>query len=207
MLRIVKKIAVKLLIAVPVILLLYQYPFGGNSQQIKTVAPSHIQAVIVESGLAVSWKPVPGALSYTIFWGTEKGEYKSLFNTDRPGVVLANLRKGDLYYLAVTSWTKNGESNYSQEQILVYDDMPSHARAHLARGNEFMQKGALAEAYAHISVAIQLDPVNPEAYKDRALLYEKAQRPELAKRDYATAEKLYKKKPISFVPTRPSDSY
>jgi Flp pilus assembly protein TadD len=140
---------------------------------------------------------VQGAVKYTVFWGSDRGDYKSLFDTQRPKVVLSNLRKGELYYLAVTTWTSTGESNYSEEQVVVFDDVPSSARSHLAKANEFIGRGAYQEAYAHISTAIRLDPRNPDGYRDRAMLYEKISRPDLAKLDHAMAEKLYGNKPLS----------
>jgi tetratricopeptide (TPR) repeat protein len=206
-LRSIGKFVLALLIAVPVLTLLYLYPPGSRSPKAQTVAPAHVNVADAAGGVEVAWHPVPGAFKYTVFWGTARGEYKNLFDTTLPKVVLSNLRKGELYYFAVTTWTSTGESNYSQEQLVVHDDVPSHAKTHLAKANEFMGRDAYQEAYAHISTAIRLAPNDPDGYKDRALLYEKIARPDLAKQDHAMAERLYGNKPISLIPARRSQSY
>lgn len=198
--RFVKKGLAALLVVIPGLTLFYMYPLANKPLHVKPVAPVHVQVSQVSEGVEVAWKTVPGALHYTVFWGTERGEYRNLFNTSGTRVVLSGLRKGELYYLAVTTWTSAGESNYSQEHTVVYDDDPSRARSHLAKANELKQKGDYPEAHAHVSASVRLDPTNPEAYKDRGLLYEKTARPDLARQDYATAEKLYKIKPLSLIP-------
>jgi len=60
-----------------------------------------------------------------------------------------------------------------------------------------MASGQYLEAYAYISAAIRLQPQRAEAYKSRALLYEKMDEPELAKKDSVMAEKLSSRKTAS----------
>lgn len=160
--------------------------------------PGDVQVDAARGGLRVGWIPVPGALYYTVFWGTERGQFKYLADSKHCDVLIADLYKGDLYNLAVTSWNENGESNFSRELLYVYDDPGSgRAAAHLSRGNELARRGLFKDAYAYLSAAIRLDPTNAEAYRSRAMLSEKMGRAESARKDYAAAEKLFNRKPIS----------
>jgi tetratricopeptide (TPR) repeat protein len=159
--------------------------------------PTEVRLAIVPKGLEVAWKPVSGATRYTLFWGSERGDYKSLVNCDRPAVVLSGLNKERLYFFAVTAWNQNGESNFSGEQAMVYDDGSGHAETYLARGNDLMSKGQYASALAYFSAAIRIDPSDLYAYQSRATLHEKINRPDLARKDEAMAEKLFKQRRIS----------
>jgi hypothetical protein len=198
-----KKGFATLIVALPLLTACYLCLVSNTSSQVKPIPPESLQISSVPEGIEIAWKPVSGALHYTVFWGFERGQYKNLYNTPGTRVVLSGLKKGELYYVAVTTWTPAGESNYSHEQAVVDDDDPSRAKSHLTKANELMQKGNYPEAHAYASAAVRLDPTNPEAYKDRGLLYERTSRPDLARQDYATAEKLYKKRPLSLIP-RPS---
>ena len=160
-------------------------------------APTHVRLAMVPQGLEVAWEPVSGATHYTLFWGLERGEYKSLVNCNSPAVVLAGLNKEQLYFFAVTAWNQRGESNFSNEEILVYDDGSGRSETYLAKGNDLMNKGHYLGAHAYFSAAIRLDPGNLHAYQSRAALHEKIDRPDLAREDEAMAEKLFKKKRIS----------
>lgn len=160
-------------------------------------APTHVRLAVVAQGLKVAWDPVTGANHYTLFWGTERGEYRSLVNCDGPAVVLSGLNREQLYFLAVTAWNQSGESNFSKEATLVYDDGSGRPEAYLARGNDLMNNGHYAGAYAYFSAAIRLDPANLQAYQSRAALHEKINRPDLARKDEAMAQRLFKKRRIS----------
>ncbi len=160
-------------------------------------APTHVRLAIVAQGLEVSWEPVSGATHYTLFWGSERGEYKSLANCDSPAVILAGLNRKQLYFLAVTAWNQRGESNFSKEQVMVYDDGSGRPETYLAKGNDLMNRGHYAGAQAYFSAAIRLDPGNLYAYQRRATLHEKIDRPDLAREDEAMAEKLFQNKRIS----------
>src|SRR5208283_5346472 len=161
------------------------------------VPPTHVQLAMVAQGLQVAWEPVSGATHYTLFWGSEPGEYKSLVNCESPAVVLSRLNREQLYFLAVTAWNQSGESNFSKEEILVYDDGSGRPEAYLAKGNDLMNNGYYAGAHAYFSAAIRLDPANLHAYQSRATLHEKLNRPDLAREDEAMAQRLFKKKRIS----------
>lgn len=173
----------------------------------KTTPPEKVRVDLMREGIRVSWKPVPGAQYYTVFWGQEKGEYKGLVNVGESSIVLTGLNKGELYVIAVTSWNKVGESYYSEEQIAVYDDDPANANFYLTKANELMSKGALKEANAYFSLAIVLAPNNPAVYKDRAAFFEKTSRLDLARKDRETAEKLYKDAKITLGPAERAGSY
>jgi len=148
-------------------------------------------------GLRLDWEKAPGATHYTVFWGNESQDYRNITNFKAPPVVLAGLRKGKLYALAVTSWNERGESDYSTEQVLVYDDNPKNASVYAATGNNLMEKGSYDEALVYFSAAIRLDPHDVSAYQQRALLYERVNRTDLAKRDHAMAQKILKTRPLT----------
>jgi hypothetical protein len=153
--------------------------------------------MIVPEGLEVSWEPVSGATHYTVFWGNEEGKYDRMFAGNDNCLVITGLRKGELYTVAVTSWNQAGESDYSPEAAVVYDDDPRRATAHLAKGNEMLSQGNLILANAYICAAIILDPDSASAYQSRALLNEKMNRPAPARQDYATAERLIKQQKLT----------
>jgi tetratricopeptide (TPR) repeat protein len=160
-------------------------------------APENINIELVNQGAAISWKCVRGTSHYTLFWGVERGDYRALANTNACSTILAGLKKGDLYYFAVSSWNARGESGYSQEQAFLYDDAPERAGVYLERGSESAQKGLYAEAHAYLSAAIRLDPGNAEAYRQRAALHEQLNQSEYARQDYQMAEKIFKTKSLS----------
>jgi len=160
-------------------------------------APRNLTFSTVPEGVKITWEPVAGATRYTLFWGTETGKFNWLHDSPGNSIIVANLSRGDLYSFAVTSWNEGGESDYSEERVYVYDDDPARASAHLAKGSELIRKGSLVIAYAYISACIRLDPKNAEAYRMRASINEKMNRPEPARSDYKMAEKLLNGKQIS----------
>jgi Tfp pilus assembly protein PilX len=86
---------------------------------------------VVPAGLEVSWDRISGATHYTVFWGTENRKYDRLYAVSDNRLLITNLGKGQLYRVAVTSWNQNGESDYSPEAVVAYDDDPRRATAHL----------------------------------------------------------------------------
>jgi len=168
----------------------------GGAQSAPT-APRDVRLAIATQGLEMSWEPVSGATHYTVFWGSERGDYRGLVNCDCPALVLTGLNREQLYFLAVTAWNQRGESNFSDEQVLVYDDGSGRPETYLAKGNDLMNRGHYVGAHAYFCAAIRLDPANLDAYQSRAMLHEKINRPDLARQDQAMAEKLFKKKRIS----------
>jgi hypothetical protein len=159
--------------------------------------PKNVKADIVERGIHLSWDCVPGASFYTVFWGSERDEYRNLVNAQECSATLVGLRKNEFYAFAVTAWNQHGESDYSQGAEVIYDDDPARADYYLVMGNDRMKKGHYRSALTYFSTAIRLAPASPQAYQRRALLYEKTKRTDLAKQDYQMAEKLLKRKPLS----------
>jgi tetratricopeptide (TPR) repeat protein len=160
-------------------------------------SPESIQIRVVQQGLEIHWKEVPGATLYTIFWGTESGQYRSMANADSKSALISDVKEGDLYYIAMTAWNARGESNYSAEQTIVYDTNPARAAIYLDKGNEAMKRGLANQAHAYFCATIRLDPENADAYLSRAVLYEAINWNELARKDYVTAEKLQKNRATS----------
>ncbi|MDQ7781846.1 MAG: hypothetical protein RDU20_03140 [Desulfomonilaceae bacterium] len=159
--------------------------------------PKNIQHTLVPAGVKLTWEEIPGALQYTVFWGTERQEYRYLLHTAQNSAVITGLQPGNLYAFAVTTWSPVGESEYSAESVVVYDNEPRRAVAHLATGQSLLRRGFFEDALAYLSASIWLDPAGTEAYRMRALVNEKMNRPEYARRDYAMAEKLFNGKPLS----------
>lgn len=160
-------------------------------------APENVQVRVNESGLQIFWRNVPGATHYTVFWGTESGQYRSMGKCATNSAFISDLMMGDLYYVAVTSWNERGESDYSPEQTVVYDSNPARADIYLAKGNDAMKRGLTNQAYAYFCAAIRLDPQNVEAYRSRAGLYEMINWNELAGEDLKMAEQLQKHRTVS----------
>jgi tetratricopeptide (TPR) repeat protein len=106
-------------------------------------------------------------------------------------LLITGLRPGRLYALAISSWSHVGESDFSREKLFVYDNGLGRPAAHLAKGSQLMREGHFTEAHAYITAAIRLDPRLADAYRVRAALNEHLKQPELARQDYAKAEKLF----------------
>ncbi len=163
--------------------------------------PQEIEHALVSSGVQVSWEQVPGAVQYTVFWGTERQEYRQLLHTVQNSAVITGLQPGTLYVFAVTTWSPVGESEFSRESVFVYDNEPRRAAAHLATGQSLLRQGFFEDALAYLSASIRLDPNSAEAYRMRALVNEKMNRPEYARKDYAMAEKIFNGRPLSLGPS------
>lgn len=158
------------------------------------VRPTNVQLHLVEKGVQVSWECIPGATHYTVFWGTERNQYRSLVNSEDCSLTLAGLKKGLFYAIAVTAWNQVGESEYSREAAVVYDDDVSRAPEYVDKGNDLMERRMYADAQLYFSAAIRLDPQYPAAYRRRGLLYEKTNQSALAREDYRRAERLLAQK-------------
>lgn len=173
---------------------------GTEVAKARPTAPKNIHVTIVKDGLKLSWPAIKDATKYTVFWGQEHADYRGLANVDENSIHLTGIKKGDLWAFAVTSWNTMGESNFSEEVMVVYDDNPQRAEAHLNKANQLAAKGKYSEAHAYYCTAINLNPNNPDAYKNRSVLYTKIARHDLAKQDDVVADKIYKTKPISALP-------
>lgn len=153
--------------------------------------PQNISVEVVEEGVKVSWNLVPGATHYTVFWGPTRKDYRGMADCQWPFLLLTGLRSGKLYALAVSSWNHAGESDFSREEVFVYDNGKGSPPAHLAEGSRLMRERCFAEALAYITAAIRLDPGLADAYRLRAALHEQLNEPDLARHDYAKADKLF----------------
>lgn len=156
--------------------------------------PANVQIQVVRDGVQVFWDCIPAVTHYTVFWGTERDHYVSLVNAENCAVTLAGLKKGRFYSFAVTAWNQQGESDYSREAAVVYDDDPGRASEYLEKGNDLMEQGMYADAHLYLSAAIRLDPQNAAAYRRRGLLYERTNQSALAREDYRRAERLLSQK-------------
>ncbi len=195
----------KLLLTVSFIMGCFLLVSCTNSGKVKSTEalppPENIQHTVVPAGVKLSWDKIPGALQYTVFWGTEKQNYKQLLHTVQNSAVITGLQPGSLYAFAVTTWSTAGESEYSRESVLVYDNEPRRASTHLATGQSLLREGSFEDALAYLSTSIRLDPRSAEAYRLRALVNEKMNRSEHARKDYAVAEKLFNDRPLSLGPS------
>jgi len=159
--------------------------------------PQNVSVEIVEEGAKVSWNFVPGATHYTVFWGPTRKDYRGMADCQMPSLLITGLRPGKLYALAVSSWNHAGESDFSREEVFVYDNGKGSPTAHLAKGSQLMREGYFSEAHAYITAAIRLDPRLADAYRLRAALHEQLNEPDLARQDYAKADKLFNGNRIS----------
>jgi tetratricopeptide (TPR) repeat protein len=176
---------------------------GGKTQSsLPPKAPTVVKCQVTGEGLEIAWHSVQNATHYTVFWGTDRGDYRSMGDADKCSVVLTGLQKEKMYVIAVTAWNESGESSFSSEQLVVYDDEARNSPRYTAKGEELLQKGYYQDAHVYFSAAITCDPENADAYQRRALLYERMSRTDLAQKDYAQAENIHKKKMSSAAPVR-----
>ena len=196
-----KVLAIFLVLIVPLVLIACSGS-GKTATGGVPKAPVVLATQVSCQGIEISWDAVPGASHYTVFWGTSPGDYRSMANSNANSVVLCGLQKEQMYYLAVTSWNEFGESNYSGEQFLLYDDEAQNSLKYLAKGEELLQKGYFYDAKVYFSAAISCDPENGEAYQRRAVVHERISRSDLAKEDYARAESIFRKKVSTAAPVR-----
>jgi tetratricopeptide (TPR) repeat protein len=152
---------------------------------------------LVPEGLHLSWTPVSGASHYTIFWGSEPGQYINCADASGHEVMITSPARGELYACAVTAWNARGESQYSKEALCVYDTDEHAAPKYLSKAKDLMGQGELEQAQAYLSAAIRLQPEKVEAYKLRASVYEKMHAFDLAKLDQEVAVKLSRRKTAS----------
>lgn len=152
---------------------------------------------MVPEGLNFIWSPVPGAERYTLFWGKEREQYSGLLDVSCCSMKVGGFEQGQLYSFAVTAWNEHGESELSGEEVFIYDDDPKRAAHYIAQGHELLKMGRFRDAHTYFDTAIRLDPDSAYAYQSRAVLYEKVNRPRLAKQDYAKAQELLKKRPLT----------
>ncbi|MEW6347463.1 MAG: fibronectin type III domain-containing protein [Thermodesulfobacteriota bacterium] len=156
--------------------------------------PANVELRFVDKGLQVSWKPDARPASYYVFWGKEEGVYDRVIDSSAPPVVLGDLQKGTFYTIAVTARNEWGESEYSEEQAVIYDDDPGKASEYLVKAKDMIVKGYHREAMAYLAAVIRLDPDNPDPYRYRAALNEKLGRVRLVKEDLALAEAVIKRR-------------
>lgn len=197
-----KSLGIALILILPLTLMACTSTGGKAGAGLPPKPPTDVRCQVVAEGIEISWNSVPKATHYTVFWGTDRGDYRSMGSSDACSVVLSGLQKEKLYAIAVTAWNESGESNFSVEQLVVYDDDARNSPRYAARGEELMQKGYYQDAHVYFSAAITCDPENADAYQRRALLYERMSRTDLAQKDYAQAESIHKKKMSSAAPVR-----
>jgi len=172
-------------------------PSQGTGKLDPPHPPREVKLNVVPEGLEVSWDRISGATHYTVFWGTENEKYDRLYTVPDNRLLITGLGKGKLYTVAVTSWNQYGESDYSPEAVVVYDDDPHRATAHLAKGDGLLAQGSLELADAYYSAAIRLNLDSADAHRSRALIHEKMNRYEPARKDRATAERLMRQQKAS----------
>lgn len=166
-------------------------PQGKTVDVKKPSAPSGFIVEHSGDGLLATWHPSPGAKSYTLFWGTDKGEFRKMFPTKETSVMMKGFDQGQLYNFAVTASNDNYESDFSTEFFYVYDDAPKNSSEHLAKAKDLMVDKRHSEALAFLNTAIRLDPNNPESYRTRAMLWEKLGEKDQAKHDFKKSETLF----------------
>jgi hypothetical protein len=82
--------------------------------------------------IGVEWKSVPGAVGYKVKYGTTSGSYTQTVDAGTVvGFKLTQLTDGTPYYLVVTAYNGNGESNPSGEQTETPKSNYAYAPNHL----------------------------------------------------------------------------
>lgn len=159
--------------------------------------PNDLRFEETPKGLTVKWDPSSSADSYTLFWGTEKGEFRKLFETTEPAVLLLGLETGKMYNFAVTASNSSYESGFSPERLYVYDTDSTNSNYYLSTAKDLIDNNQIQEALAFLGAAIRLDPKNPESYRTRASLLEKIGKKNEARTDLQIAETLFNKKQMT----------
>lgn len=66
-------------------------------------APDNVGVRVIDRGLEISWKCVPGSTHHTLFWGFERGDYRNMANDAEeellpsfPADFLVKLDRGEL---------------------------------------------------------------------------------------------------------------
>lgn len=172
-------------------------PNGENLQVRKPVAPRGLMLEYQGDGILAKWDPSAGADFYTLFWGTEKGEFRKMCQTTETQVLLKGFESGQIYNFSVTASNSNYESGYSTECYVVYDDSPKNSLQHVATARDLMLETRHVEALAYLNAAIHLGPQNAESYRTRAILLEKLGKKEQARRDFKMAETLFNHNPMT----------
>lgn len=170
---------------------------GGRPATQAVPPPGNVALECVKQGVKVSWDPVPGAMHYTVFWGLAPKDYRRLADCQSLSLIITGLQPGKLYAFAVSSWGDTGESDFSGEELIVFDDGRGRPKEYLTRARQLMAEGSLRQAHAHVAAAIGLDPRLGDAYLLRAALYEQLNKPEQASQDYAMADKLVNGKRVT----------
>jgi tetratricopeptide (TPR) repeat protein len=153
-------------------------------------SPVGLEAEMTDKGVSLRWQGVAGATRYTVFWGTRRGAFRNLVNCTSTEVTLSNLPEGHAYYFAVTAWNAKGESDYADQQLVIYDRSPSHAERYLAKGVELMRRGHYDEAKVYLSAVIRLNPDNVQAYRARGQIFRETSLPKPAQADFQRARQV-----------------
>ncbi len=172
-------------------------PHGKTVDVKKPSSPSGFSIDQSEDGLVASWHPSAGAKSYTLFWGTNKGEYRKMFPTGETSVFIKGFEPGQVYNFTVTASNDSYESDYSNECFFVYDDVPRNSTDHIAKAKDMMIDRRHGEALAFLNTAIRLDPENPESYRARAMLFERLGNKDQARHDFKKSETLFGNKQMT----------
>lgn len=175
--------------------------FGTSEKKISEIktplAPVNLLVETSDEGVVASWDPSKGADSYTLFWGTEKGEFRKMFETTETAILLKGLDTGKMYNFAVTASNSRYESPFSQDLFFVHDTDSGNSSDYVSTARELIENNRDQEALAFMAAAIRLDPQNAESYRTRASLLEKLGRKKEARIDLHTAETLFNKKPMT----------
>ncbi len=174
---------------------------GASKQKISELniplAPVNLVVETSDDGVVASWNPSKGADSYTLFWGTENGEFRKMFETSETAILLKGLDTGKMYNFAVTASNSRYESPFSEEHFFVHETDSGNSSGYISIARELLENNRDQEALAFMVAAIRLDPQNAESYRTRASLFEKLGRKKEARTDLHTAETLFNKKPMT----------
>lgn len=69
--------------------------------------------------MTLTWNPVEGADGYKVYYGSKHGEYQDPVNSGSQTSMTMPYDTANMKYLAVTAYNKWGESDYSEEAVLL----------------------------------------------------------------------------------------
>lgn len=106
-------------------------PSGGSG---KPATPKGVTVTPGDRSVTVTWDPVPGATSYTIYYTTDTGATGVIENVKGSPYVVTGLENGVTYTFSVTAVNSKGESGTSDAQSSRPSPAPTYPRDVSAAG-------------------------------------------------------------------------
>ena len=93
--------------------------YTGSKKLAFKIVPAKVTGLSATTGknrVNLTWKAVPGATSYAVYYATDKsGPYQKIGSTKKTGVTVTKLKTGSVYYMRVRAVAKTGDKVYKGE--------------------------------------------------------------------------------------------